>query len=57
MKMPLIRIEFEYEVYNQHDELLNMGSTTLVFIDAESRKPKKAPEDFLRQLKKYFEAD
>lgn len=54
-KMPLVRIEFEYEVYNQHGELLNMGSTTLVFIDAKSRKPKKAPIDFLQQLKKYFE--
>jgi acyl-CoA thioester hydrolase len=57
MKMPLVRIEFEYEVYNQHDELLNMGSTTLVFIDAETRKPKKAPIEFLNELKKYFELE
>ena len=32
-KLPLVRIEFLYEIYNQHNELLNNGETTLVFID------------------------
>jgi len=54
VKMPAIRIEFEYEVYNQNDELLNMGNTTLVFIDAKTRKPRKAPQDFLEQLDIHF---
>ena len=54
MKMPAIRIEFEYEVYNQNGELLNMGNTTLVFIDAKTRKPRKAPQDFLEQLDIHF---
>ena len=54
VKMPSIRIEFEYETYNQHQELLNIGSTTLVFINAKSRKPCKAPKDFLENLQVYF---
>ena len=54
IKMPAIRIEFEYEVYNQNGELLNIGETTLVFIDAKTRKPRKAPEDFLKKLQAYF---
>ncbi|MEN8121549.1 MAG: thioesterase family protein [Bacteroidota bacterium] len=55
VNMPVVRIEFEYEVYNQNNELLNTGKTTLVFIDAQTRKPRKAPEDFLRQIGEYFE--
>ena len=54
-KLPAIRIEFEYEVYNQNNELLNIASTTLVFIDAETRKPRRAPKDFLIKIKDYFE--
>ncbi len=54
-KIPEARIEFEYEVYNQNSELLNIGKTTLVFIDAETRKPRRAPEDFLRKIAKQFE--
>jgi len=55
VKLPAIRIEFEYEVYNQNNELLNIANTTLVFIDAETRKPRRAPKSFLIKLKKHFE--
>ena len=55
IKLPSVRIEFEYEVYNQNNELLNTGKTTLVFIDAKTRRPRKAPEDFLLKLKGFFE--
>lgn len=54
VKMPSIRIQFECEVYNQNDELLNIGKTTLVFIDEKTRKPKMAPDDFLLKIKGYF---
>ena len=57
IKMPSVRIEFEYEVFNQNDELLNTGKTTLVFIDAQTRRPRKAPHDFLLKLKKLFETE
>lgn len=44
IKMPSARIEFEYLIYNQTDELLHEGKTTLVFMDLASKKVVKAPE-------------
>ena len=52
--IPQASIHFEYETYNQKNELLCKGETTLVFTDAKSGKPKRAPEDFVEKLKKYF---
>ncbi|MBN1252034.1 MAG: acyl-CoA thioesterase [Bacteroidales bacterium] len=51
-KVPSIKIEFKYEIYNQNNELLNLGETTLVFVDEKTRKPRKAPEDFILDLKR-----
>jgi len=53
-KLPLVRIEFLYEIYNQHNELLNNGETTLVFIDSSTRKPMKAPQEFIDILTPFF---
>jgi acyl-CoA thioester hydrolase len=44
VKMPSARIEFEYRIYNQLNELLHEGKTTLVFMDLASKKVVKAPE-------------
>ena len=44
VKMPSARSEFEYRIYNQLDELLHEGKTTLVFMDLASKKVVKAPE-------------
>ena len=44
VKMPSARIEFEYRIYNQLDELLHEGKTTLVFMDLASKKVLKVPE-------------
>src|ERR1041385_5039671 len=51
---PLARIRFDYEVYNEKDELINIAETTLVFIRRNTNKPCGAPEDFLNALKKFF---
>ena len=53
-KKPLVRIEFEYEVFNQNQELLTQGHTTLVFIDSKTRKPRKAPKYFLDKIDEFF---
>jgi len=53
-KLPSVRIEFLYEIYNQNNELLNTGDTTLVFIDSNTRKPMKAPSEFLEKLMPFF---
>ncbi len=52
--VPTARIFFEYEVFNQYNELITTAATTLVFIMAASKRPCAAPEAFLEKLKKYF---
>ena len=53
-ELPKARINFDYEIYNQKNELLNVGSTTLVFISIETMKPCPAPESFMEKIKKFF---
>ena len=52
--LPGVRIKFEYEVYNQDDVLINIGETTLVFIDAKTGKPTRLPNAFIELMKPYF---
>ena len=53
-QMPGVRITFDYECYNQKNELLNTGSVTLVFIDKEKNKPMQPPIWFMDGFKKKF---
>ena len=48
------RTKFEYEVYNEAKELLNIGETTLVFVDMRSGKPTAIPESLLGLLEGYY---
>ena len=48
---PGVKIEFEYEIYNEKKELLTTGATTLVFISSETMRPVKAPEDVVKLIK------
>lgn len=52
---PSVKIRFDYELFNQRGELLNTGSTTLVFVDMKRNKPCSAPADFLTRLQGYFD--
>ncbi|NOZ45271.1 MAG: acyl-CoA thioesterase [Chlorobi bacterium] len=52
--LPGIRIKFDYEIFNEQNELINIGDTTLVFVDEKTRNPRKPPEKFLKEIKKYF---
>lgn len=56
-EMPKVRITFDYECYNQKNELLNTGSVTLVFIDKTRNKPTVPPDWFLEGFRKKFQAD
>src|SRR5690349_8277438 len=38
-EMPMARIRFDYEVYNEKDELTTIADTTLVFINRNTNKP------------------
>lgn len=44
---PTAKIDFEYEIRNEKDELLTIASTTLVFIDMKTNRPIKAPQYIL----------
>lgn len=52
--LPSVRISFDYEIYNQNQELLNTANTVLVFKNMKTNKPCKAPDSFLEKLKKFF---
>lgn len=53
-EMPAMRITFEYEVFNEDKKLINLGSTTLVFLDKSSGKPIQVPNVVQDVLKPYF---
>jgi acyl-CoA thioester hydrolase len=55
-EMPLhSKIIFHNEVYNEKEELLNMGSVTLYFINAKTMKRTDIPEKIKKKLLRYFE--
>ena len=49
-KIPGVRIEFTYEIFNQHDELLTQAGTTLIFMNIEQNRPIKCPQYILDLL-------
>ena len=50
LKLPKVSIEFEYELYNERDELLKKAYTKLVFVDTKTRLPMRCPDYFLDKL-------
>ena len=52
--LPAMRIRFEYETFNEKDELLNIAETTLVFVNRKTNRPSAPPEDLLAVLKGFF---
>lgn len=50
IKKPSVRIEFNYEITNQNNELICTGNTTLVFVNKDTRKPIKCPNYLLEKL-------
>jgi acyl-CoA thioester hydrolase len=45
------RMFFTYEMFNEKNELVNTGETTLVFISKETNKPCSAPMELVERLK------
>ncbi len=48
-KIPGVKIEFDYEIYNEDNVKITEASTTLFFLDAETNKIVRCP-DFLLDL-------
>ena len=51
-KAPTVKIEFDYEIRNENDELLCTGNTVLAFVDSTTMKPIRCPEFILTKLNK-----
>lgn len=54
---PNHKIQFHSELYNQAGELLNVGTVTLAFIDARSKKRMNIPGILREKLAPYFADD
>ncbi|MCY1546614.1 1,4-dihydroxy-2-naphthoyl-CoA hydrolase [compost metagenome] len=52
--LPSVRLHVEYEIYNENNELINTGKTTLVFVNKETRRPCQPPERFMKNVRQYF---
>ncbi|NQV78399.1 MAG: acyl-CoA thioesterase [Lutibacter sp.] len=47
---PLVKIKFEFEIYNENKELLTTAKVTLAFINSITKKPTRVPEYLLKKL-------
>jgi acyl-CoA thioester hydrolase len=52
VKTPSVKINFNYEIYNEQNELLTTATTTLVFINMETNRPTRPPKYLLDKLTK-----
>ena len=49
-KKPLVKIEFDYEITNQNNELICTGNTVLAFMERKTMKPTGCPNYLLQSL-------
>ncbi len=49
-KKPTVRIEFDYKIYNENNELLAEANTVLAFINKETNRPTRCPDYILEKL-------
>lgn len=49
-KKPMVKIEFEYKITNQNNELICTGSSVLAFMNMETMKPTRCPDYLLTSL-------
>jgi len=47
---PSVKIEFDFEIFNEAQELLTTGYTSLVFIDMKRNRPTRAPQSLLDKI-------
>lgn len=50
VKSPMVKIEFDYKIYNENQELLATANTILAFMDKVLNKPIKCPDYILEKL-------
>jgi acyl-CoA thioester hydrolase len=52
--LPVIKLDIDYEIHNSKKQLICTGNTVLVFVDAATGKPRRAPEFFINAVSQYF---
>lgn len=50
-RMPLVKIEFDYRIYNEKQEILAEATTVLAFLDQHTKRPVKCPDYVLDKIK------
>ena len=50
LKKPTVKIEFNYQITNQQNEVICKGNTVLAFIDKKTKKPTRCPSYLLKSL-------
>ncbi|MCD2259292.1 thioesterase family protein [Psychroserpens luteolus] len=50
VKKPTAKIEFDYEIVNENDEILTTGNSILVFMDIHKNRPTRCPDYILDKL-------
>tara|TARA_B110000285_G_scaffold210656_1_gene252672 strand:- start:442 stop:789 length:348 start_codon:yes stop_codon:yes gene_type:complete len=49
-KKPMVKIEFEYKIINQEDELICTGSSVLAFLNKKNGRPTRCPSYLIDSL-------
>lgn len=50
-----VKIEFDYEIYNEENELLTIGNSMLVFVDMKTGRPTLPPSYVVEKLLAFIE--
>ncbi|MDO6517083.1 acyl-CoA thioesterase [Zobellia uliginosa] len=51
-KTPSVKIEFDYKIYNEQQEILVEATTVLAFIDMKTKRPIRCPKYLLELIEK-----
>jgi acyl-CoA thioester hydrolase len=53
-QLPTAKITLDYEVFNEENTLLAIGSSTLVFVDMKTNRPTRCPERLYQKFATFF---
>ncbi|MDR3189137.1 MAG: acyl-CoA thioesterase [Prevotellaceae bacterium] len=54
-QLPAVRIVFHYQIFNQHNKLINEAELTLVFVNEATRRPCRLPQTLADVLAPHFD--
>ena len=49
-RKPSVKIEFDYTIMNENNEILCTGNTILAFINISTKKPTRCPENIINRI-------